>query len=188
MRSRKHSGLGSQAGFSMIEMLMTAFILAIGLLGLCMLQTMSLRGSRGSRSLTTAVHVATAVLDQVDMQGRISWLNVIADGTGALKNQTNANLGPAYLNYILLGAGNDNSAKPQTFNIQGNPVDANSPDPTMSNPFFTAVTKYLDDVGNAGGTGQVSDFSVTVTFTDNVNANNQPKPRTVVLTRRITHG
>ena len=56
-RCRTRSG---QAGFSMIEMLMTAFVLAIGLLGLCMLQAMSLRASRGSRSLETAVQVALA--------------------------------------------------------------------------------------------------------------------------------
>ena len=47
----------------MIEMLMTAFILAVGILGLTMLLVMSLKGSRGGRSLTTAVLVGDNVME-----------------------------------------------------------------------------------------------------------------------------
>ena len=183
MRDRRSSkARGSQAGFSMIEMLMTAFVLAVGLLGLCMLQTMALRGGRGSRSLTTAVHVATAVLDQVEMEGRLSWLNKTVSPLSA---QTNASLN---LVYIPLGVGNSNSGNPQVFNLQGNPTDLTSADPTVNTPFFTVVTKYMDDVGNAGGLGQLSDFSVTVTFSDTVNASQSKVQRQVVLTRRVAHG
>ena len=179
MRTRTAPATSGQAGFSMIEMLMTAFVLAIGLLGLCLLQTMSLRGGRGSRSLTTAVRVASAMLDQVEMEGRLSWLNI----NGPIKGQTNANLG---LQYITLGPG---KSSPDTYyNVQGNLTDTTSADPTVNSNMYDAVVTYVGDVGNAAGTGQISNFSVTVAFTDAVGASNQKITRQVVLTRRITHG
>lgn len=169
-----------QAGFSMIEMLMTTFILAIGLLGLCMLQTMALRGGRGSRSLTTAVHVATAALDQVEMEGRLSWLNIT---DSPLSGQTNSSL-----NLIFIPLLHGTSSNAIYFNLQGNPTDINSTDPTINDKFFTVIIKHVDDVGNGAGVGQVSDYTATVTFSDTVNASQSPVTRTVVLTRRITHG
>jgi len=181
MRARKRCRKG-QEGFSMIEMLMTAFVLAIGLLGLCMLQTLSLRGSRGSTSLTTAVHVATGVLDQIEMEGRLSWAN-IGDCT-PLSGQTNASLG---LQYLTLAKGA--SGGKFYFNIEGNPYDQNAPAGSLTNnQYFTVVVQHVDDVGNAGGFGQVSDFSATVNFSETVDATHAAVPRTVILTRRITHG
>lgn len=182
MHGQKGPGSTGQAGFSMVEMLMTAFILAIGLLGLCMLQTMALRGSRGSRSLTTAVRVASAVLDQVAMEGRLSWLNVT---DSPLTNQSNANLA---LKYLPVGVGN---AMPiEYFNSEGSPVNADSTEASLNTPFYTVTTTYVSDVGNAGGggVGQVSNFSVVVQFSDAVDASNAKVQRQVVLTRRITHG
>jgi prepilin-type N-terminal cleavage/methylation domain-containing protein len=40
-----------QAGFSMVEMLMAALILAIGILGVTMMQLMAIRATRGSKNL-----------------------------------------------------------------------------------------------------------------------------------------
>lgn len=179
MRDRKGPRSGGQAGFSMIEMLMTAFVLGIGLLGLCMLQTLSLRASRGSRSLNTAVQVGQGVMDQVEMEGRLSWLNLTDNPAAA---PTLANL-PNLL-YIPLAVG---ASLNQTFNLRGNPPAA-SPDPTISTPFFTVVTKRMADQGAGGGVGQISDYSVTVTFSDTTNAAAAPVQRQVVLTRRIIHG
>jgi len=180
MRARKSCGKG-QEGFSMIEMLMTAFILAVGLLGLCMLQIMSLRGSRGSQSLTTAVHVATGVLDEIEMEGRLSWANI--GDSSPLKGQDNSKLG---LQYLTLAKGK--STNPFYFNIEGNPYDQNSTDPLVKNQYFTVVVKRENDVGNASGFGQVSDFTATVTFYDTVDATQTKVPRQVILYRRITHG
>jgi len=41
----------------MVEMLMAAFILAVGILGLTILQTMAIRSNTGSGAMTTAVKV-----------------------------------------------------------------------------------------------------------------------------------
>jgi prepilin-type N-terminal cleavage/methylation domain-containing protein len=172
----------AQAGFSMVEMLMTAFVLAIGLLGLCLLQTMSLRGSRGSRSLMTAVHVAEGVMDEVEMEGRLSWLN-ITDNPSAAPASLYANF-----KYIPLAVGATyNSPNGEQYNIMGESLTS-SPAPTLTTPFFTAYTVHVDDVGNGGGKGQVSDYSVTVKFTDSPSASSTGGQRQVVMTRRIIHG
>ena len=171
---------GGQEGFSMIEMLMTAFVLAIGLLGLCMLQAMSLRAGRGSRSLATAAQVAQGVMDQVEMEGRLSWLNLTDNNNGSA---TISNL-PNLL-YLPLAVGGQLT---QTYNLWGNAPISTSTDPTLSTPFFTAVTQHVADVGTTAGTGQISDYMVTVTFADTVNGSKVAVKRSVVLTRRIIHG
>ena len=171
------SALAGQQGFSMIELLMTAFVLSIGLLGLCMLQTMSLRASRGGQSLTTAVHVAEAVMDQVELEGRMSWLNKTEY---SLLAQPGALPAPFYL---TLAAGSGGGVINQTFNIQGYPPTT-STNPAVSNPFFQVTTTRVDDVGAAGGSGQLSDFRVAVVFNDSANG----VPRQVIVTRRIVHG
>ena len=174
-----------QAGFSMIEMLMTAFVLGVGLLGLCMLQTFSLRGARGSRSLVTAVHVGEGILDEVEMEGRLSWLNITNNHLAAPVSLN------AQFKYIPLAIGGQYqlpaaSAPGETFNILGQPISA-VPAPALTAPIFTAITQHVDDKGNAA-VGQVSDYQVTVTFYDGTNASQAPVQRRVVLTRRIVHG
>jgi len=167
-----------QQGFSMIEMLMTAFILAVGILGLTMLQTMSLKASRGSRSLTSAILVAEHVMDQVEMEGRLSWLN-ITDTNSA--NPTLADL--PNLKYIVIPAA---GSLVEQFNSKGGPVDTASSDPTVSTSFFTVTTTRVPAA--AAVTGRISDVSVQVQFVDNVDRTNTPIQRTVSLTRRIVHG
>lgn len=166
----------AQAGFSMVEMLMTASILAIGILGLTMLQVMSLRASRGSRSLTTAVQVGEAVMDQVEMEGRLSWLNITDSqyDPGAITPLTT-------LNYV-------DKAGPivNQFNIKGQIPHA-SADPSDLTPYFTVTTRRINPV--VVTTGQMHDFVVTVTFVDAVDATTGVGiTRTATFTRRILHG
>jgi len=178
---RARQGLRARAGetgFSMIEMLMTAFVLSIGLLGLCLLQTMSLRAAHGGTSLTTAVHVADAVMEQVELEGRMSWLNIsTANGTpGALPN----------LKYIPLAT--TRGAVTQYFNLHGDVSQATSTDPSVSSQLFQVTTTWLDNVGAVAGTGQISDFLVKVQFAESTSATGTPVQRTVMVTRRILHG
>lgn len=180
MQTRKGPIVGrAQAGFSMIEMLMTAFILAVGILGLTMLQTMSLRAARGSQSLTTAVLVAEQVLDQADLEGRLSWLNLTNSNQAA---PTLADL--PNLRYVTIPAGGEFV---QVFNGRGSAVDAGSPDPVVRTPFYTVTTTRTPSAA-AMVTGGISDVNVRVQFADDVDANNAPIQRTVSLTRRIWHG
>lgn len=54
----------------MVEMLMAAFILAVGILGLTILQTMAIRSNTGSGAMTTAVKVGYAMAEQIEAEGR----------------------------------------------------------------------------------------------------------------------
>jgi len=175
MRNRVRArALAGQQGFSMIEMLMTSFILAIGLLGLCMLQTMSLRASRGNTSLATAVKVAEGVMDEVELQGRLSWLN-ISDST-----YTGMAVPAANMNYINITAGQGLPANGQLqFNIQGDPVAGTG--------FFSVNVIHTDEVGT-NGTGSLGDFNVVATFNDTATTGGVAVPRSVSITRRIAHG
>ncbi len=170
MHTRKHSVTGGgEAGFSMVEMLMTTFILAIGLLGLCMLQTMSLRASRGSRSLSTAIELAEGVMGQIEMEGRLSWLNIT--------NSNNASTSIGNLNGLLYFPV---IQSPQIYyDGTGKVTDVNHQ--------FYAVT-VTETPGPAFTTGLIADFKVQVVFSDSVNSLQAAVPRTFTLTRRITHG
>ena len=175
MRMRR----GAQAGFSMIEMLITAFILAVGILGLTMLQTLSLRASRGSRSLASAILVAEQVMDRVEMEGRLSWLNLTDTNRSAPSIATDL----PNLRYIVIPAGGQ---LVETFNIKGGATDSASADPAVSTPFFTVTTTRVPAAAVA--TGGMSDVSVQVQFVDMVDRTNTPIQRTLSLTRRIVHG
>ena len=166
---RKGTPIQAQRGFSMVEMLMTAFILAVGIMGLTLLQVMSLKGARGGKSLGTAVQVGETIMDQIEMEGRLSWLNITASQLAAP-----AALGT--LTYI-------NQAHPtQYFNTLGEMTLTPAVD-----GFYKVNNTYIN-VG-AAGTGTISDFTVNVTFSDQVNpATGLAIPRTVTITRRILHG
>ena len=178
MQAQRRKSLRGQRGFSLVEMLVTAFILAIGVMGLTLLQVMSLRGARGGRSLATAIQVGEAVMDRIEMEGRLTWLNITANQYTTVSTLSNL----SFVNKTSL-------ATPLTFNIKGQTPVTNSPDPAESNAFYS-VTMRRDPVSTvAGGTGSISDFTVTVAFADVVNpTTNAPITRTVTLTRRVVHG
>ena len=177
-KSSTRPARNAQSGFSLIEMLMTAFILAIGILGLSMLQVMSLKASRGSRSLTTAVGVGEKVMDQVEMEGRLSWLNI----TDSQYSSPTA----VPTQYVTLAASTPPAGGlKQYFNING-ATTTGAADPTT---YYTVTTFRLPTAVGGGATGNMDDFVVQVVFADIVNPNtNTPITRTATLTRRILHG
>lgn len=73
---QKTTPIQNQRGFSLVEMLLTAFILAVGIMGLTLLQVMAMKGARGGSSLSTAIQVGEDVLDRIELEGRLSWLNI----------------------------------------------------------------------------------------------------------------
>jgi type IV pilus assembly protein PilV len=62
----------SRAGFSIVEFLLAAVILGIGLLGLAALTVMSTKGFGGSRTRNGASNLAGSVLDRLALDGRLS--------------------------------------------------------------------------------------------------------------------
>lgn len=70
MSIRKKSN--ARAGFSLVEFLMVAIILGVGLLGLAALTSMSIRGFGGSRVRNAAASLGGSVLDRLTLDGRLS--------------------------------------------------------------------------------------------------------------------
>ena len=169
---------GRQGGFSLIELLVAAAILAIGILGLAMLQAMAMRASRGSTNMATAALIAEQVMDQADMEGRLSWLNITSSNR---INPTLADLNG--LRYLLIRQG---EKLDEVMNIRGGVVVPGDPDPTISMPFFRISTRRTAVPGST--VGQMSDLAVRVEFTESVDNNNVASVRTFNLTRRIIHG
>lgn len=65
-RVHRHLPTGrQQSGFSLIEVLVAILVMAFGLLGFALLQTMSLRFAQGANQRTQATNLAYDLLDQM---------------------------------------------------------------------------------------------------------------------------
>lgn len=65
-RVHRHLPTGrQQSGFSLIEVLVAIIVMAFGLLGFALLQTMSLRFAQGANQRTQATNLAYDLLDQM---------------------------------------------------------------------------------------------------------------------------
>lgn len=64
-RAPRTFGPGCVSGFSMIEVLVALVVLAIGLLGFALLQTMNLRFTQSANHRTHAINLASDLLDQM---------------------------------------------------------------------------------------------------------------------------
>lgn len=62
----------SESGFSMVELLIVALILAVGLLGLTALQVMNLSQSSGGRARNSAAYIAQTAFELIEAEGRLS--------------------------------------------------------------------------------------------------------------------
>lgn len=62
----------NSTGFSMVEFLMVAVILGIGLLGLAALTTTAMRSYGGSRTRDSAIALSGSVLDRLSLDGRLT--------------------------------------------------------------------------------------------------------------------
>ena len=168
----------AQAGFSMVEMLMAAFIMAVGILGLSALQVMALKSTRGSRSLSTAILVAEQILDRAELEGRLSWLNLTD------RNATNPTLADlSGLGYINLDR---DTPRVDNFNNLGQPVVLGLLARQDSGVRYVATTCRKPATTYA--TGYLSEFIVQVTFKDDVDRSGVAVPRTVILSRMVSHG
>lgn len=76
------------AGFSLLEVLITIFILAIGLLGLVALQTTSLKNNHSAQHRTSAIVLAYDIIDRMRLNKTANYtLNMgAAPAAGTLKD------------------------------------------------------------------------------------------------------
>ena len=165
-----------ERGFTVIEVLVSALILGIGILGLTLLQVMTVRSATGARALNTGVLVAESLLDRIELEGRLSWLNLTNNGSNAIQPLSTLQ----YVNQTKLST-------PLLFNAKGAPPNSTTTDPADQVAFYTVnlVQTPISTLTSGG----LSDFTVTVTFADASQRSGGPTVyRTVNLTRRILHG
>lgn len=163
----------SQAGFSLMEMLMVALIMGIGLLGVASLQTVAIKATNGSANLATAAQIANRIMDQVEEEGRLCWLNQTASGVIATGTE------PPNLYYL-------SHTPPFTLAAQGFDITGSALPAGTAHPIFQAVVSGTA-VTTAGATvGKLVDVNVTVTFTDSVQGS-RTLTRTLTLSRRIIY-
>lgn len=169
----------AQRGFSMVEMLMAAFVLAIGILGLSMLQTMSLRSTTSSRGLNTAVLVAERVLDEIEANGRNSQLYVRAQPT---MNPVTAGLTAVFTTPAVAPP----AAPSRTYNFAGRLATGDPIDPT---PYFRVYIQPQIAAGDPGvvvpvpGLGGVANMVVMIQWLEDGSG----VARQVVLSRRVAY-
>lgn len=165
-----------QGGFSMVEFLVAAFILAIGLLGLIALQVGAVAQAANGRGRITATYVANQVLQQAQMEGQYSYFAKTASATlpAGFVPVFTANPGAAIGNTTIGGFNVDGvqvtdatgAAMPSTY------LAAQVPDPNKRSPVFQAAWVRRAYNGTAPtSTIQTQEFVVNVTWQEK----NQPK-------------
>lgn len=177
-----------QAGFSMVEMLMAAFILAIGILGLTALQTLALRSGASSRGLDTAVLLAERVMDEIEANGRNS-----LQYARATIAQTPPNPGVVGVFMMLPAVVPANLIDPpgaptRTYNFAGRPSLGDAIDPS---PYFNLYIQpvRIPDAANPGVVvpvprlGGIANMVVTIRWYEAAGA----PARQVVLSRRVAY-
>ena len=163
----------SQSGFSLVEMLMAAFVLAIGILGLTALQTLSLRSVASSRGLSTAILIAERTMDEICANGRNSLLYA---------RSVPAVTPPNALTNVFTAV-----TPVRTYNFSGRP---SASDPIDATPFFNVAVAAVADPAADPGTiaaiprfGGVANMTVTVSWIEEPAA----PARQVVLSRRVAY-
>lgn len=157
-----HPARGGQGGFSLVEMLMAAFIMAIGLLGLATLQMMAIRTAGVGTRMTDSVLLAERVVEAASMEATQSYLA--------------AKAGTAIPNARLYVPG----TPVQFYKGDLTPGVAGDPD----NVYTVRVT--VTNVVNATQ-GGIDQIDVAVSFIEMVNGASTSQ-RTIQVSRQVAHG
>lgn len=169
-------------GFSMVEFLIAAFIVGVGLLGLIGLQTMAVAQAATGRGRTTAAYIAETILQRAQSEGQYFYLAKSSNFTPALTAVFTATPGTALANATFGG-----------FNVDGVQVtDATGanltglatlvPDANKRTPIFTASWARRAYAGTAPATTtQTQEFVVNVTWAEG------PKMKYLSMSRNIRY-
>jgi len=165
-----------QSGFSIVELLMAAFILAIGILGLTMLQTMSVRSTTGAKGLTTAVLVAEQVMDEIEADGRNSLL--YARSTPPVTPSADLK------DFFTMASAPITGTPSRTYNFAGR---ISASDVLDSNPYFSVFIQPNVAAGGGvvapvPGLGGIAEMTVVVRWSEVSNVFRQ-----VTISRRVAY-
>ena len=170
-----------EAGFTMVEFLMAAFIMAIGLLGLTALQILSLRSTTTSRGMSTSVLVADGIMERINTEARQSYLGMVFSSapTGATRYVAKAPVAPGVKPTDPVPAG----AIVDYFDFAGTPLTS------AAGAYYTVSTWVDSTVAGTGSTGNTDTFMVRVEFNESPDPANpgQFAKHAINLTRTVVH-
>ncbi|WP_257312397.1 type IV pilus modification PilV family protein [Geothrix fuzhouensis] len=129
---------GPKHGFSMVELLLAAFILGVALLGLAALMTVSVAQGGSSRKRGTAALLAHSLLDRIQAEGALSAAERNNSGTGAITTTDWYFIDPVGFSAHTSAAGEAAKNGYGTYDIQGTFVPATDP-----NKIFTVTWQRL---------------------------------------------
>ena len=155
-------------GFSMVELLMAAFILGVGLLGLAALQTVAMRQAGGSRSKGTASYVAQSVLEAAVLEGQVSYTARANRQSMTMDRVFTQGIGP----WLSTPYGGFNVEGIQVTDAAGAPLpqlDTRIPDPAKRTAIYTASWARRAYKGTAPDpdSPQSQEFVVNVSWVEN---------------------
>lgn len=149
--TRRHA---RQRGFSLAELMITALIFGVGLLGLAALQVSTLRNNSGGRNRVTAAGLAEGCLGAIQAEGSLSW----SYAAGVMGTSAAYPITRVY-------TGGTQTGTFGTFDVNGQPVAANAETRT-----FSVAWQRLDATAatpkNAINGMNMNEFVVTVTWQD----------------------
>ena len=160
----------SESGFSLVELLVAAFIMAVGLLGLAALENVAIKSSARSRGYNTAVLVASRVLDAAETQSRQS--QQVASYGGSV----------TYANDYFSG-----NPVVEQFTFKGQHPDATAAALIDKTPYFTATTSSANAGNYSGAVGKLAIVTTVVTFQEASYQGGPTVTRTITLSRTINH-
>lgn len=138
MRNPRIHPQGSKRGFSMVELLMAAFILGIALLGLAALMTVSIAQGGSSRKRGTATLLAHSLLDRIQAEGALSAAERYTSDTGTITSTGWYFIDPAAFSAHTSSTTEATAGGYGTYDVLGNYVPANDP-----NKIFTVNWQRL---------------------------------------------
>ncbi|MBS1766107.1 MAG: prepilin-type N-terminal cleavage/methylation domain-containing protein [Acidobacteria bacterium] len=159
-----------EAGFSLVELLVAAFIMAVGLLGLAALENVALKSNTRSRGYNTAVLVASRVLDAAETQSRQS--QQVASYGGSV----------TYTNDYFSG-----NPIVEQFTFKGLHPDSTAANLIDKTAYFTATTTSANAGSYSGAVGKLAVVTTVVTFKEASYQGGPTVTRTITLSRTINH-
>jgi type IV pilus modification protein PilV len=138
MRSPRIHLQQSERGFSIVELLMAAFILGIALLGLAALMTVSIAQGGSSRKRGTATLLAHSMLDRIQAEGALSSAERYASSTGTVTTTNWYFIDPVGFTAHTSTASEGTTNGYGTYDVLGNFVATSSP-----NKVFTVTWQRL---------------------------------------------
>jgi prepilin-type N-terminal cleavage/methylation domain-containing protein len=157
MRSRT----GRQKGFSLVELLVTALIFGIGMLGLAALQVSTFRSNTGGRNRFTATSLAEGCMSAIQAEGSASFAYAagIAGNGGAYpiaRVYTGATATGTFGTFDINGSPIAKTSPSKVFTVTWTQNNANSPVPKsaitgMNLSEFVVQVQWQDQATSAAG-------------------------------------